>query len=113
MHTDDIEGLIDAIIKANQNLTESSNNKDWEMMGSDIQRLQDLIKSLETAKEEEDKKQEKLESMQGNTTGNTNTSAEQTNIVNGESSNSNSNQNENKQNESKQNENVENTDINE
>ena len=112
-NTEDIEGLIDAIIKANQNLTESSNNKDWEMMGSDIQRLQDLIKSLETAKEEEDKKQEKLESMQGNTTGNTNTSAEQTNIVNGESSNSNSNQNENKQNESKQNENVENTDINE
>ena len=60
-NTEDIEGLIEAIIKANQNLTESSNNKDWEMMGSDIQRLQDLITSLETAKEEEDKKQEELE----------------------------------------------------
>ena len=57
-NTDDIEGIIDAIIKANQNLTESNQNNDWEMMGSDIARLQELINSLEEAKEEEDKKQE-------------------------------------------------------
>ena len=50
-NTDDIEGLIDAIIKANQNLTESSENSDWEMIGTDIQRLQELINSLEEMQE--------------------------------------------------------------
>ena len=38
-NTDDINGLIDAIIKANNNLTESNKNNDWEMMGSDIKKL--------------------------------------------------------------------------
>lgn len=60
-NTDDIEGLIEAIIKANKNLTESNNNNDWEMIGKDVKRLQDLITSLETVKEEEDKKKEELE----------------------------------------------------
>ena len=55
-NTDDINGLIEAIIKANKNLNESSNNKDWEMMGKDIKKLQDLITSLEQVKEEEEKK---------------------------------------------------------
>ena len=45
--TDTQEGLIDAIIKANKNLEESSNNSDWEMMGKDIKRLQELIEMLE------------------------------------------------------------------
>ena len=53
-NTEDIEGLIDSIIKANQNLKDSTNNNDWEMMGSDIERLQTLIDSLEKMKEEED-----------------------------------------------------------
>ena len=56
-NTDDVEGLIEAIIKANKNLKESSNNQDWEMMGKDIKKLQDLITSLEQLKEEEDMKQ--------------------------------------------------------
>ena len=60
-NTDDMEGLIDAIIKANKNLIESSNNSDWEMIGKDIQKLQDLISSLEEMKEEEDKKKEEIE----------------------------------------------------
>ncbi len=60
-NTEDIEGLIEAIIKANQNLTDSRNNNDWEMMGKDIKRLQDLITSLETVKEEEDKKKAEIE----------------------------------------------------
>ena len=50
-NTDDVEGLIDAIIKANQNLTESNENNDWEMIGSDIRRLQELINSLKTLEE--------------------------------------------------------------
>ena len=60
-NTDDMEGLIDTIIKANKNLIESSNNSDWEMIGKDIQKLQDLISSLEEMKEEEDKKKEEME----------------------------------------------------
>ena len=53
--TEDIEGLINAIIRANQNLTESNENNDWEMMGSDLARLQELINRLEQAKEEEER----------------------------------------------------------
>ncbi len=70
-NTDDIEGLIEAIIKANKNLTESNTNNDWEMMGKDIKRLQDLITSLETVKEEEEKKKEELEHKAGNQETNT------------------------------------------
>ena len=60
-NTDDVDGLIDAIIKANQNLTESNENNDWEMMGRDIKKLQDLINSLEQAQEAENKEQDKNE----------------------------------------------------
>lgn len=60
-NTDDMEGLIEAIIKANQNLTQSNTNNDWEMMGKDVKRLQDLITSFETMKKQEDKKKEELE----------------------------------------------------
>lgn len=77
-NTDDIEGLIEAIIKANKNLTESNQNNDWEMMGKDIKRLQDLVTSLEIVKEEEDKKKEELDKVtnqinETNTVDNTNT----------------------------------------
>ena len=34
-NTDDVEGLIEAIIKANKNLTQSNENNDWEMMGNE------------------------------------------------------------------------------
>ena len=59
-NTDDIDGLIDAIVKANKNLSESTNNKDWELMGSDIKKLQSLIDSLETEKAKEDKKKAEI-----------------------------------------------------
>lgn len=55
-NTDDLQGLIDAIIKANNNLTESNKNNDWEMMGSDIKKLQGLVNSLEKLQEEEKNK---------------------------------------------------------
>ena len=48
--------LIEAIIKANKNLTQSNENNDWEMMGKDIKKVQELIDSLEKVKEKEDKK---------------------------------------------------------
>ena len=55
-NTDDVEGLIEAIIKANKNLTQSNENNDWEMMGKEIKKVQELIDSLEKVKEKEDKK---------------------------------------------------------
>ncbi len=55
-NTDDIDGLINAIVKANKNLSESTSNNNWELMGSDIKKLQSLIDSLEEEKIKEDKK---------------------------------------------------------
>lgn len=69
-----IEGLIESIIKANNNLTESNDSNNWEQMGRDIEALQTLVKQLETAKENE-KANEK-----GNNTISNNTVDEQ-NIV--------------------------------
>lgn len=58
-NTDDIEGLIESIIKANKNLQKSTNNNDWEMMGNDIKKLQELITSLDEMKKEEEKNPKK------------------------------------------------------
>ena len=55
-NTDDIEGLIELIIKANKNLEQSTSNGDWEMVGKDMERLQKLINQLEKVYEEEQKK---------------------------------------------------------
>ena len=84
--TEDIEGLINAIIRANQNLTESNENNDWEMMGSDLARLQELINRLEQAKEEEernntDRTEETTNTESGNETNSTNTSSDGENIM--------------------------------
>jgi len=51
-NTEDFEGMIDAIINANKNLTESNDRNDWEMIGSDLNTLQSLIDSLEKMIEE-------------------------------------------------------------
>lgn len=53
--TEDFDGLIDAIIKANTNLSDSLSSSNWELMGSDIQKLQNLIKSLEKQIDEDKK----------------------------------------------------------
>ena len=58
-NTDSIEGLIESIIKANNNLKESSGNSNWEMVGTDIQRLQDLINSLEEMYSQQQKNEDK------------------------------------------------------
>lgn len=67
-NTEDIDGLIDAIIKTNTNLTQSNDNNDWEMMGQDIKKLQTLINSLEKMKEEESKKKGELNNTITNST---------------------------------------------
>ena len=75
-NTEDINGLIDSIIKANQNLKESTGNSDWEMMGSDIERLQTLIDSLERMREEEASNTDNSQN-----TNNTNTIDNTTNVI--------------------------------
>lgn len=53
--TEDIDGMIQSIIQANKNLKESSDSKNWEIMGRDIQELQDLIDILEKLIDEKEK----------------------------------------------------------
>ena len=53
--TEDMDGTIEAIIKANKNLTNSMNSKNWEIIGSDIKSLQELIDMLENQKKNEEK----------------------------------------------------------
>lgn len=57
-NTDDVEGLIELIIKANKNLEQSTTNGDWEQVGKDMDRLQNLIDKLEKVYQEEKGKKE-------------------------------------------------------
>ena len=52
--TSTIDGIIDEIIKANNNLSESNNSNDWTQMGRDIEELQSLVKQLESMIREEE-----------------------------------------------------------
>jgi len=66
-NTDTIEDLIETIIKANHNLEASNTSNDWEMMGKDVKKLQELIEKLEKLVEEENKaKNELLEQENAN-----------------------------------------------
>ena len=60
-NTEEEEGLIEAIIKANKNLEQSNSNNDWELIGKDITRLQALIKQLETLMEQKNKEAEDIQ----------------------------------------------------
>ena len=62
---DDIDALIQSIIESNKNLSESTQNNNWEMIGTDLKELQSLINSLEKMLEEEKKEESnKLEEGQ-------------------------------------------------
>ena len=52
---DDIRDIIE-VIKTNNNLSDSLNRRNWELIGSDLQKLQDLIDLLE--KSTKDKKKD-------------------------------------------------------
>lgn len=52
-NSDDIEAVIESIIKANNNLKSSSESNNWSLMGQDIEKLQQLIDRLQILKEEE------------------------------------------------------------
>lgn len=56
--TENAEQLINAIIKSNNNLEESLESKDWELIGKDITSLQKLIDQLEEIRAKEKQKKE-------------------------------------------------------
>lgn len=60
-NTDSIEDLIVQIIKANNNLKTSTQVSDWEQIGKDTQKLQNLVDRLEELKNELDKKAQEAE----------------------------------------------------
>lgn len=53
--TDTLEGLVQAIVKANANLKKSNENNNWEMIGKDMNKLQELIDKLDKLLEEQRK----------------------------------------------------------
>lgn len=66
-NTDTIEDLIQAIIKSNKNLTTSNESNDWEMMGKDVKKLQELINKLEILVKEENTEKESEQINEVNT----------------------------------------------
>lgn len=63
INIEDIDALVDSVIKANNNLKESLNSNDFEMIGKDISSLQAVINQLETARSnelEKEKEEKKL-----------------------------------------------------
>ncbi len=66
-NTDTIEDLLETIIKANKNLTNSNGSNDWEMMGKDVKKLQELINKLETLVEEEQQRKSNEQAQNTNT----------------------------------------------
>lgn len=55
-NTDSINDLVDAIVKANNNLKESTKSNDWEQIGRDTKKLQDLVTRMEEVKKAIDEK---------------------------------------------------------
>lgn len=66
-NTDTEEALIQEIIKANNNLSNSNASNDWELIGIDIKELQGLINQLEELQKEEEKENKKNAGSQDNT----------------------------------------------
>lgn len=69
--TSTIEGVLQLIIKANNNLSESNAANDWAQMGRDIEELQRLVKQLENLKKAEDNKNDISGTGEGENTNNT------------------------------------------
>lgn len=77
-NTDNVDDLIDAIIRANDNLKDSSQNGDWTMIGKDMDKLQTLIEQLNKLVEEQKKEE------QENTINNTINTTGENDITNNE-----------------------------
>ena len=61
VNTDNMNAIIDSVIKANHNLNESLSSNNFEMIGKDITSLQNLIKQLETMRKAEIEEEQMLE----------------------------------------------------
>lgn len=70
-NTDSLEELADLIIKANNNLKASTQSNDWEQIGKDTKRLQNLVDRLEEVKKELDRKAMEAEKENENVIDNT------------------------------------------
>ncbi len=57
-NNENIDNLINSIIKANENVKNSSKNNDWSLFGSDMQELTRLIEELDKAVKQRQKEQE-------------------------------------------------------
>lgn len=68
---ENIDALIDSIIKANNNLTESLNANNFEMIGKDITSLQAIINQLQSARQKEIEEQAKEKEITENEMSNT------------------------------------------
>ena len=71
--TEDLNGIIESIIKANKNLSNSMNSKNWELIGSDINALQGLIDTLEVQHKKDKEKNKADTNINNNTIINDNT----------------------------------------
>ena len=55
---EDVSDLVNAIVKANDNVKNSSKSNDWKLFGEDMQKLNDLIDQLKTVVEKQKKEAE-------------------------------------------------------
>ena len=78
-NTDDINSIIDEIIKANKNVENSTRNNDWDMVGSDMSTLQSLINRLDELVTEQRKQEE--EENADNTVTDANTTVDDPSLV--------------------------------
>lgn len=67
---DNIDDLINAIIRANNNLQESTKSSDWEQIGRDTKALQDLILKLEVVQAEKIRQEDDEKILNSITDGN-------------------------------------------
>lgn len=64
VESNDLDALISEIIKANNNLEESNQSNNWEMIGRDMAKLQSLIEQLEETYEPVEDEEEKTSIIQ-------------------------------------------------
>lgn len=76
INIEDINELIDSVIKANNNLKSSIDSKDLEMVGKDVSSLQTIINQLETARKNELEKEAEEKNLNSTNNSNTNTLSE-------------------------------------
>lgn len=55
---ENIDDLIDEVVKANQNVQNSFQSGNWKLYGEDMQKLTDLINQLQTISEQQKKQKE-------------------------------------------------------